>query len=612
MTISLQCMSQANETEVALNRVEPPFWWVGMKNTELQLVVYGKNISSTQVKIKHKGVKIRDIKKVDNKNYLFIDLEISPEAKTGKFPIDFTRKGTVSQTYEYELKQRKIDKNRHQGFNSSDVIYLIMPDRFANGNTENDTVAGMLEKADRNNPNGRHGGDLQGVIEHLDYIKDFGATTIWLNPVLENNISSFSYHGYSTTDFFKIDPRHGTNNDYLKLVDQAHSKGLKIVMDMVFNHASLSCWLIDDLPADDWLHKFEGVDFQRTNYRASTLTDPYASDYDKKIMTDGWFTEIMPDLNQRNPLLAKYLVQHSIWWIEYSGLDGIRMDTYPYCDRQMMKEWVKSVMTEYPTFSILGEAWVNLTSLTGYWAGNASNTDGFDSDLQSVTDFPLSLSLHKVFTEEEGWESGLQRIYHILLQDFMFKNPQSNCIFLDNHDLNRYYTACGENINNLKMAATFLLTTRGIPSIYYGTEILMTGEEHKGHGFIRKDFPGGWQSDSINAFTREGRTNEQNEAFDHIQKLLKWRAGKQIIHTGKLKQFVPADNKYVYFRYSDTEAVMVILNKSKQESTLDLSRFDECLKNYKSGKDIISGEKIALDKPLKMKPRTSMVIELSK
>lgn len=568
-----------------VNRIEPPFWWAGMKNTELQLMVYGKNIGNTEPKINYPGIQIKEVIRPENSNYLFINLEISPHILPGKFKINFETGKRKHPSVEYELKKRAESSALRQGFDNTDVIYLLMPDRFANGNMKNDNITGMLEKADRSNPDGRHGGDLEGIRKNLDYFNSLGVTALWLNPVLENNMPSYSYHGYAITDFYKIDPRFGDNQSYVNLIEEAHQKELKIIKDMVFNHFGTKHWWMNDLPMADWINQWS--EFTRSNYRGGTLLDPHAATADKEQMLRGWFDKTMADLNQDNQFVVNYLTQNSIWWIEYANLDGFRVDTYPYSGKKFMQEWIQSIYKEYPNFSIVGEVWLNNTPQLAYWMEGAKNQDGFDSGLKFVFDFPLKYAITNAFNEANGWDSGISRLYESLSQDFMYKNPQHIINFADNHDADRIYTALNENLPQFKMAMAFLLTVRGIPQIYYGTEILMSGHEHEGHGFIRQDFPGGWDNDKTNVFTRTNLSYEQEEALSFVQSILQWRKDKNVIHHGKMTHYVPEDGIYVYFRHTKEESVMVILNNNKESRTFTTERFAENLKGYTTGTDIL-------------------------
>jgi glycosidase len=590
-------------------RIEPPFWWAGMNVSELQLLVYADDIALCDVEIKHPGITLSKINKVDNSNYLFLDLIIEKDTKPGDFKINFTKDNKTHLSYNYKLLEREPNSSQRKGFGPSDVIYLLMPDRFANGDPGNDSHPEMLEKADRSNPSGRHGGDIAGIKQNLDYIKDLGFTAVWINPLLENNQPVYSYHGYAITDFYKVDPRFGTNEDYRDLVNSAHNKGLKVIMDMIFNHCGINHWFIKDLPGKGWIHEFPT--FTRSNFRAESLSDPYASEYDKNQMQQGWFDNNMPDFDQRNPLVSKYLIQNSIWWIEYAGIDGIRMDTQPYPYKEIMTEWTKHVFSEYPDFNIVGEAWMQRESMTSYYQKDSKLGNGYNSGVSSITDFPMYNAITKAFSEPEGWSEGMARIYYVLAQDFLFSNPSYNLIFADNHDLNRFYTSINKDLDAYKLAMTFLLTTRGIPTIYYGTEFLMEGEEPKGHGEIRKDFPGGWATDSLDFFTGKGKTIEQQEAFKHLQVLLNWRQTNEAVSKGNLKHYIPQNGVYVYFREYGDQRVMVILNNSKEAQSIETSRFQESLRNTLYGTNVMTGNKFTFRNSILLAPRESLVIELN-
>jgi glycosidase len=589
-----------------IDRIEPPSWFTGMKETSLQLMVYGKEIGSFNVFTDYRGVKVTTLVKTNNPNYLFVNLDISSTALPGNITLIFTR-GKQKLTYNYPLLAHPSEPA--MGFNASDVIYLLMPDRFANGDPANDNVEDMLEKADRTNPNGRHGGDLKGIADHLNYIKDLGVTGIWLNPFLENNQSSFSYHGYSITDLYRVDPRYGSNEEFKDLVSKAHNMGLKLVMDMIFNHIGSGHWWMKDLPSSDWVHQFSS--FTRTNYRASAYMDPYAAKSDADQMEKGWFDNTMPDLNQSNPLVETYLIQNSLWWIAYFGIDGIRMDTYPYPEKNMMSRWAKRVTDEFPGFFIVGEVWYQQEALTAYWSFNKINGDGYESNLPSVTDFPLSLATNRAFNEPDSWTDGVARFYLILSQDFLYSDPFRNVIFLDNHDLTRYFTQTGRRPDIYKMALAFILTTRGIPQFYYGTEIVMEGDKNRGDGFLREDFPGGWNGDAKNAFTGQKLSETEKDAYTFAKRLLNWRKGKEVIHSGHLKQFIPENNLYVYFRYNAKETVMVVLNNSDKETrTITRDRYLEAMNGFTHGYEVITGAEINDLSSFKIGPKTAMIIEL--
>lgn len=589
-------------------RMEPSSWWTGMKNPELQIMLYGKNIGKSDVKIDVLGVKLKSITSVTNPNYAFLNLEISDDAKPGNYQIQARSKGKTIHVFPFTLNARKPGSAERKGFDSGDMIYLIMPDRFANGDPTNDNISGMIEKADREAPYGRHGGDLKGIIEHLDYIYNLGATAIWLNPVLENNQEHSSYHGYSITDFYRIDPRLGTNELFRELVNASHEKGMKIIMDMVMNHCGSRHWWMNDLPAPDWINQFP--EFTRSNYRLSTIADPHASEYDRNLAIRGWFDRTMPDLNLQNPLLLKYLLQNTIWWIEFSGIDGIRMDTYPYPDPEGMKEWAKAVLYEYPGFSIVGEAWFTDNAKLSYWQKNACNLNGFNSYLPCLMDFPLTFAIQKAFNEPPGWETGLQRLYDILADDFLFPDPNAMVVFAENHDVGRIFEYLGKDVRKFRMVMAFLATVRGIPQIYYGSELLMAGDGSLGHTNIRQDFPGGWPHDTVNAFLASGRTNLQNETVSFISHLFTYRRNNPVLHSGKLVHFVPEENVYVYFRLSDNRGVMVILNASEEKRTLQTAKYAEIFDNFTSGKDVMTGNPLAGLSRLEVDAMSARILEL--
>lgn len=590
-----------------IDRVEPPFWWAGMKDSQLQLMVHSENIAGSTVSVEYPGVLVKSVASLDNPNYLFVNLDLVTGVKPGSFDLVFS-KNKNTMTYRYELKAREKGSAVRQGFNSSDVIYLITPDRFANGNPNNDNVAGMKETSNRTDYNGRHGGDIQGMINSLDYLKEMGFTAIWINPVLENNMTRVSYHGYSTTDFYKVDPRYGTNEEYLQLKTELKKRGMKLIMDMIFNHCGSEHWWLNDMPSKDWFNFYP--DYKITNHRRTVNQDPHASEYDKRAMTDGWFVPSMPDLNQNNPFMATYLIQNAIWWTEYEGLDGIRMDTYPYPDKYLMAQWTKRMVEEYPNFNIVGEEWSMNPAIVSYWQKGKLNSDGYTSWLPSLMDFPLHNSVVTGLNEKEDWGSGLIKIYEGLANDFQYPDAGNLVIFPDNHDMSRIYTQLNENDKLLKLATTFFLTTRGIPQIFYGTEILMKNPGTGEHGVIRSDFPGGWAGDKINAFTGEGLSEKQKETQDYFKKIMNWRKDQPVIHTGKLKHYPPENGIYVYFRYNDNESVMVILNKNDESKKLNTQHFAESLLGYTSGSDVISDVKLNDLTEIDVPGGAAMIIEL--
>jgi len=593
--------------QTGLERVEPMFWWTGMKSPELQLMVYGENISSTNVTLEYAGVELVSVTKVKSPNYLFIDLKLAKYVQPGSFEIQFKTGKKVVQTYLYELKERKKGSAMREGFNGSDVIYLITPDRFVNGNPENDWVEGMKEKPSRTDKDGRHGGDIQGIINSLDYLQEMGFTAVWLNPVLENNMTQVSYHGYSTTDFYKVDPRYGTNDEYRKLNDELDKRGMKLIMDMIFNHCGSEHWWMEDLPMSDWINNYP--DIKITNHRHVVNQDPHVSEFDHNTMVNGWFVPTMPDLNQRNKFMEKYLIQNSIWWIEYVGLEGIRQDTWPYPDKNMMADWTKRVLEEYPDFNIVGEEWSMNPAMVSYWQNGKINADGYKCYLPSLMDFPLQEAVSKGLNEEESWGGGLVKIYESIANDFLYPDADNLVIFPDNHDMPRFYVQVNEDVDFLKIGLAYFLTTRGIPQIYYGTEVLLT-HPNGDHGNIRADFPGGWDGDKINAFSGQGLTDAQKDMQQYISKIQNWRKNKDVIHKGKLVHFVPEDGIYTYFRYNKDEAVMVIINKNETEKVLATDRFKEIISDYSTGKEIISSTQISDISEINVPAKSAMIIEL--
>jgi glycosidase len=569
-----------------LERVEPPFWWAGMQSQNLQLLVYGSNISSTTPSIDYPGVTIEKIIHVKSGNYLFVDLKFSKNVKAGNFPIHFNVNGKTLHTYPYELKKRKPGSANREGFDASDVIYLITPDRFANGDESNDYVEGMLEKPNRKEAFGRHGGDIQGLVDHLDYMKYMGFTGLWLNPILENDQYESSYHGYATTDYYKVDKRFGSNEEYVDMSLKASQLGLKLIMDMIANHCGSEHWWMKDPPSDDWINN-QGS-YVNTNHRKETLLDPYGSAKERSLMVDGWFVPTMPDLNQRNELMATYLIQNSIWWVEYAYLAGIRQDTYSYPDRYFMADWTCALRDEYPNLFIVGEEWVEDPSMVAYWQQGKENVDGYTSCLPSLMDFPLNFALRDGLKVEEQWGEGLIDIYRSLSQDYHYSDPSQLVIFPDNHDMSRIFTIVNEDVNLLKIALAHTLTTRGIPQLYYGTEILMSNPGTDSHGIIRSDFPGGWEGDTINAFRDIGLTTQAKDVKEYTKKLLDWRKTQDVIHNGKLMHFTPNSGLYVYFRYNEKGAVMVVLNKAKKKTTLDMTYYSEVTSGYSSAFNIIN------------------------
>lgn len=597
----------SSKSYAVIKKVAPTFWWAGMKNPELQVLLYGDDISSSEVSISSKDIYLKEIVRQSNSNYLIIYLDLN-EAKAQNFDI-ILKKGRKITKVPYELKERIRKGSDIEGFTASDVLYLIMPDRFSNGNPENDVVPGMLEnKVDRNEQYARHGGDFKGISEHLDYISDLGVTAVWLNPTQENDMKEGSYHGYAITDYYQIDRRFGSNEEFIQLVNEAHGKGLKVVMDMIFNHCGSENYLFKDRPQDDWFN-FRS-NYVQTSFKTASVMDIHASDYEKAIATDGWFTQVMPDLNQRNRHVARYLIQSSIWWIEYAGINGIRQDTHPYADYDFMSTWCKEVLEEYPHFNIVGETWLNSNVLVSYWQKDSKLAAPKNSNLPTVMDFPLTDLMTKAFDEETTeWSGGLYRLYDYHTQDFVYANPMSLLTFLDNHDTSRFCKneEDSKNITRYKQAITYLLTTRGIPQIYYGTEILMAADKSEGDGYLRRDFPGGWKGDKVNCFTREGRTELQNEAFDYTRKLLNFRKGNEAICKGTMKHFAIRNGIYVYERKYNDSSVVVVMNGTDENQTLNLAPYKEVLPKSEAT-DFITGKKVALNDELLLEKRGILLL----
>ena len=591
-----------------LDRIEPPFWWQGFEHTELQLLVHGPGIGEFAVSIEYPGIEINRVEHVDSPNYLFVYLDIDAGAKPGNFDISFER-DDVRFAYKYELREKSTDPEHARGFSPADTIYLIMPDRFANGDTSNDTVPGLGDPLNRDDGYGRHGGDLAGIEASLDYLADIGFTAVWLNPILENAMPQASYHGYATTDFYKVDPRFGSNEQYRDFVAKAKSKGLGVIMDMIINHSGSEYWWMDDLPTADWLNVPESRSI--TSHARTTNQDPYASEYDKAAHADGWFVDTMPDLNQRNPLLADYLTQNAIWWIEYLGLAGIRMDTHPYPDKYYMSEWSRRIMQEYPEFNLTGEEWSANPVIVSYWQRGKQNYDGYVSSMPSMLDFPLQIALREVLTAEEpDWGSVWTPVYEMLGNDSLYPDAGNLVIFPDNHDMSRIYTQVDEDYDLFRMVIVYYLTMRGIPAFYYGTEVLMSHPGTGSHGAIRAEFPGGWDDHKKNAFTGSGLSDQERQAQEFMRTLLTWRKDKPVIHSGQLMQFTPIKNVYAYFRYDDTDTVMVVFNRGKESASLDLARFAERLGSSTSAEDVITGKRFNIESAIALEPRSVMILEV--
>ena len=611
---------------VKIDKIEPANWFVGMKDASLQLMVYGQGIKTAEVTTDYPGVKIDSLVRLDSPNYLLVYMNVK-DAQPGTMNLLF-QQGKQKKKVAYELKVREKKGEERIGFSNADVLYMLMPDRFASGRSDNDQIKGMRPyKNDRSEPSLRHGGDLEGIRQHLDYFKELGVTALWFTPVLENNSPDnglFStYHGYATTDYYRVDPRFGSNEEYRRLCDEAHEKGLKIVMDMIFNHSGFEHPWVKDMPTKDWLNTPEwlkgtnlddqtqmtvGSDYLQTSYKLTPVVDPYASKVDMRETVDGWFVPTMPDLNQRLTWVMDYLIQNSIWWIETVGIDGIRMDTYPYADADGMARWMKRIHLEYPHFNTVGETWVTEPAYTAAWQKD-SKLSNRNSYLPTVMDFAfydrINLAKHE---ETDDWWKGFNRIYNSLVYDYLYPNPSSVMAFLDNHDTDRFL-GNGKDSTALKQALALLLTINRIPQLYYGTEILMNGTKEKTDGNVRRDFPGGFPGDSKNAFTREGRTKAENAMFDWLSRLLHWRQGNEVITKGSQTQFIPYKGIYVIARQYQGKTVLTILNGKRSQATMAVERYSEAIGNHTQAKDVLTGTTYQLSKDLVLQPRQVLVLE---
>ena len=611
LTLQLLSMSAA----VKIDKIDPTDWYIGMKNPQLQLMVYGKGIAAVkEVTTDYPGVRIDSVVRLDSPNYLLVYMNLQG-AQPGTMTLKFDK-----QKVDYPLKAREKKGSQHKGFTNADVLYMLMPDRFAQGAGHNPQVKGMRPyKEDRSQPSLRHGGDLNDIREHLDYFCELGVTALWLTPILENDSpdseNGFStYHGYATTDYYKVDPRFGTNEDYRRLVDEAHAKGLKVVMDMIFNHSGFEHPWTKDMPSKDWLNTPEWLKdeqkskYLQTSYKLTPVKDPYASKIDLKETTEGWFVPTMPDLNQHNPHLMRYLIQNSIWWIETVGIDGIRMDTYPYAYADAMAQWMKELDEEYPYFNTVGETWVTDPAYTAAWQKD-SKLSKDNSYLKTVMDFSFFDKLNKAKNEEtDDWWNGLNRIYHSFVYDFLYPDPSSVMAFIDNHDTDRFL-GNGHDTLALKQALALLLTVKRIPQIYYGTEILMNGTKEVTDGNVRKDFPGGFPGDKRNAFTKEGRTRAEQDMFRWTSRLLHWRQGNDVIIKGTMTQFIPYAGIYVIARRYQGRTALTILNGTSKPATMEVKRYAEVIGDTKRAKDILTGRYYDLSSDLALRPRQSLILE---
>ncbi len=616
-----------------IDRIEPTNWWAGMKNPTVQLMVYGKDIRSAEVTTDSPGVSIDSLVRLDSPNYLLVYMNVG-KAQPGTVNLKFTAGGSKT-TVKYQLKQRDMRGEERMGFSAADVLYMLMPDRFANGNGKNDNIKGLNPYSiNRSEPSLRHGGDLEGIRQHLDYFTDLGVTALWFTPVLENDSPDHgkqsTYHGYATTDYYRVDPRFGTNDEYRQLVSEAHAKGLKVVMDMIFNHCGFEHPWVKDMPSHDWFNcpewlypenqknvvKTKTMDgeqitndkYQQTSYKLTPVLDPYASKIDLHETVDGWFVPTMPDLNQRNHHLMTYLIQNSEWWIETVGIDGIRMDTYPYADRAGMARWMKELNEEYPNFNTVGETWVTEPAYTAAWQKDSPLSEQ-NSYLKTVMDFSFFEKINKAKSEEtDAWWNGYNRIYNSICYDYLYKDPSHVMAFIENHDTDRFL-ADGKDTLALKQALALLLTVRRIPQLYYGTEVLMNGTKTVTDGNVRRDFPGGFPGDTHNAFTREGRTKEENAMFNWTSRLLHWRQNNDVIAKGRQTQFIPQKGVYVVARTLEGKAVITVINGTSHAATLNTARYAEITRGATTATNVLTGRKIDISHNVRLAPRGVMVLE---
>ncbi len=620
LSLSLILCVMTIRAAVKVDRIDPANWFVGIKNTSLQLMVYGENIRQADVTTDYDGVKIDSIVRLDSPNYLLVYLNLEG-VKPGEMTLNF-KNGKAVKKVKYELKAREKRGEERMGFTNADVLYMLMPDRFADGNPDNNDIKGMNPyKTDRSQPSLRHGGDLEGIRRHLDYFKELGVTALWFTPVLENNSPGGSYHGYATTDYYRVDPRFGTNDEYRRLTDEAHAKGLKIVMDMIFNHCGFEHPWIDDMPSKDWLNTPEWLydrkdktkaevsrKYMQTTYKLTPTVDPYASAIDLKETVDGWFVPSMPDLNQRNPHVIRYLIQNSIWWIETVSIDGIRMDTYPYADADAMALWMKTIDEEYPNFNVVGETWVSDPPYTAAWQKD-SKISQRNSYLKTVMDFSFHAKINQAkYENTDGSGNGMNRIYENFVYDYLYPNPSSVMAFVENHDTDRFL-GNGRDTTALKQAMAILLTVKRIPQLYYGTEILMNGTKEKTDGYVRKDFPGGFPGDDHNAFTAGGRTPEENAMFTWLSRLLHWRQGNDVITKGSQTQFIPYNGVYVIARRYNGRTVMTVVNGTGRTTVFAVKRYAEVIGHNTEAKDVLTDRTVSLTDDTQLEPRKVMILE---
>ena len=601
-------LSAHAQTTGQIERIEPASWWIGMKSPQLQLMVHGAHIGEYSLQLSYPKVRVDSVTRVANPNYLFVNLTILPDAPAGNLALVFSKGASVI-NYAYPLQTRGANSANRASFTNADVILNLMPDRFANGDPTNDNVAGYEDQLNRaSNDAGRHGGDIKGIVDHLDYIAGMGYTMIWPTPLTENNQKAYSYHGYAATDTYRIDPRYGSNTDFKNMVAQAKLKGIGVIQDIVLNHIGSHHWWMSDMPMPDWLNH-AGKYVQGSEVHSS-ISDPYSSEADRLSFTTGWFTETMPDMNQKNPFVAIYQIQNAIWWVEYAGLSGIRVDTYGYSDTAFLSEWSHRLTTEYPNLNIVGEEWSMNPAIVSYWQKGKQHANGYVSYLPGLMDFPLNNALITALVEPEQNLGGLVKLYEALGNDVLYPNPQNLVLFEGNHDLSRLYTVLDNDAGAVRMAMAYVATAPRIPQFYYGTEVLMTSMKQKNDGETRKDFPGGWAGDKVNAFTGAGLNHDQIETQSYLKKLLNWRKNQSAVHHGKMLHFVPEHGMYTYFRYDQNQIVMVVLNKNKQATDLPTARFQEVLAGHVSAVDVMGGSTIDIRSSINVPARSALILEI--
>lgn len=613
MLLAVAISATAAKPKFEIKHVEPLSWWVGM-TTPLQIMVNGEGVSAYDVTIlpEKQGVEVTKVHKADSPNYIFVDVAIAKDAKADVYRLCFSD-GKRKYEYEYVIAERRADSKYRESFTNADLVYLIMPDRFANGNPENDSTDDTAEKAQRSHPGRRHGGDLEGMMAHLDYIADLGATAIWSTPLLLDNENGASYHGYSCSDYYLIDPRFGSNELFKEYVEECHKRDLKVIMDIVPNHSSTTHWWYADQPFADWTHQWDK--YTQSNWTFSTNMDFNASKSDLYQMESGWFDRSMADMNLDNPYLLHYFKQWAVWWVEYSDLDGFRVDTYPYNEKGPMSEWCKAVMAEYPNFNIVGEVWTSSIPQLAYWQGDNANKDGFNSNLKSIMDFPLHDAMRAAMTEagsNVAWGQGMTRVYDVLSHDFVYHDLSNMMIMAANHDTDRIGDVCEGDSRKMKIVHTLLATLRGMPQILYGDELMFRSTDRsKGHPTLRVDFPGGWDGDAVNLFDMAQHSGAQKDVYDYTRAIMNWRKTKDVIHSGKTMHFIDRDNTYAYFRYDDNDVVFVYINNTDSVREIPWARYAEIAEGLTEGRDVITGEMVTMS-GAKVAPMSALVVEFQR